>query len=74
MCSLGGYPVFHYPKEEEDNVLMDNRPFYTLHKSITGRRAHNPIHPGGRQSQMLFCVVYGETVGGGSRPNKEVVL
>ncbi len=53
---------------------MGNRPFYTRHKSITGRRAHNPIHPGGRQPQMLFCVVYGETVGGGSRPNKEVVL
>nr|DAK71084.1 MAG TPA: hypothetical protein [Caudoviricetes sp.] len=58
VCGLGGYPVFHYPKEEEDNVVMDNRPFYTIQKSITGRRAHYPIHPGGIQTAgtLLCCV------------------
>lgn len=36
------------------------RPFYKTEKSITGRRAHNPIHPGGchRRCSSLFC---GET-------------
>nr|DAZ17313.1 MAG TPA: hypothetical protein [Caudoviricetes sp.] len=37
---------------------MDNRPFYTIHKSITGRRAHYPIHPGGvlTAGALLCCV------------------
>ncbi|EEZ5653906.1 hypothetical protein DBW45_001446 [Escherichia coli] len=36
------------------------RSFYKTEKSITGRRAHNPIHPGGchRRCSSLFC---GET-------------
>ncbi|EFD7779037.1 hypothetical protein F0292_07785 [Shigella flexneri] len=36
------------------------RPFYKTEKSITGRRAHNPIHPSGchRRCSSLFC---GET-------------
>ncbi|EFA4972390.1 hypothetical protein C2C51_20325 [Escherichia coli] len=35
-------------------------PFYKTEKSITGRRAHKPIHPGGchRRCSSLFC---GET-------------
>ncbi|AUZ67370.1 hypothetical protein C2U53_28035 [Citrobacter sp. CFNIH10] len=34
--------------------------FYKTDKGITGRRAHNPIHPGGcsRRCSCLFC---GET-------------
>lgn len=37
---------------------MDNRPFYTIQKSITGRRAHYPIHPGGvlTAGALLCCV------------------
>nr|MIA93586.1 hypothetical protein [Escherichia coli] len=36
------------------------RPFYKTEKSIIGRRAHNPIHPGGchHRCSSLFC---GET-------------
>ncbi|EFX5520506.1 TPA: hypothetical protein HMP73_20755, partial [Escherichia coli] len=36
------------------------RSFYKTEKSITGRRAHNQIHPGGchRRCSSLFC---GET-------------
>ncbi|ECA3554504.1 hypothetical protein EKG51_04875 [Salmonella enterica subsp. enterica serovar Montevideo] len=45
------------------------RPFYKTDKGITGRRAHNPIHPGAREVACLpitiarvpFSVVYGET-------------
>ncbi|EFD7690276.1 hypothetical protein F1L23_15160 [Escherichia coli] len=45
------------------------RPFYKTEKSITGRRAHNPIHPGKKKAvsasrrpmQVPFSVVYGET-------------
>nr|DAO36800.1 MAG TPA: hypothetical protein [Caudoviricetes sp.] len=48
VCSLGGasFSCFWY------------RPFYTTHKSITGRRAHYPIHPGGflTAGALLCCV------------------
>nr|DAP91889.1 MAG TPA: hypothetical protein [Caudoviricetes sp.] len=41
----------------------------TTEKGITGRRAHNPIHPGKKKAvsasrrpmQVPFSVVYGET-------------
>ncbi|PDO83383.1 hypothetical protein BK796_20645 [Kosakonia pseudosacchari] len=34
--------------------------FYATHKSITGRRAHNPIHPGDC-SRRCSCVLCGDT-------------
>ncbi|EFN7657649.1 hypothetical protein D7Z07_08285 [Escherichia coli] len=37
-------------KGDEDNVLPRYRPFYTTDKGITGRRAHNPIHPGKKKA------------------------
>ncbi|EPR0176970.1 hypothetical protein ACUY8D_005271, partial [Escherichia coli] len=33
------------------------RSFYKTEKSITGRRAHNPIHPGGCTAGVLLCFV-----------------
>ncbi|AYL57181.1 hypothetical protein CUC48_11755 [Citrobacter freundii] len=56
-------------KGDEDNVLPRYRPFYATEKGITGRRAHNPIHPGKKKAvsasrrpmQVPFSVVYGET-------------
>ncbi|PUV77712.1 hypothetical protein B7T09_07835 [Cronobacter sakazakii] len=35
--------------------------FYATHKSITGRRAHNPIHPGGNPNRRCSSVLGGET-------------
>lgn len=56
-------------KGDEDNVLSRYRPFYATEKGITGRRAHNPIHPGKKKAvsasrrpmQVPFSVVYGES-------------
>ncbi|EEN5227063.1 hypothetical protein QC53_11615 [Salmonella enterica subsp. enterica serovar Newport] len=52
MCSLGGTRSSTLCKGDEDNVLPRYRPFYATEKGITGRRAHNPIHPGKRKRSL----------------------